>query len=800
MLNATVLPDIKAPKESFQVNSSLLIHPSVKTRFDPAEPRDKVELEEGAEEGAENAGGDPGYTEEEKSEAMVGTFPESSDFSIIYDYAQNYGKAIWAEETSVYSTDHGRDTLRKMGPSGASTIIRLVQKFPALEAVKIGKALLRNHIDHDLRYAIMTNSDRDSNIRHLMAIPLRDSDDVIRGAVEFTRTWNFSAPFPEDLFIGTVEDITFFANMVWRGADCRREVNTYRILGARFQELYVRPANWDNVLYKFMVLIKSQMNADRVHLFRMNHHDNIAVASVYDTGKFSKQGYHYDYSKEVTLPIKETFFRNIQYLDDSINVRHSSHAWIAQMGLDNKLPGPPVCNFLAMAFNEDWEGRACEVLLLVNSAGKDGFTQCEENVLRSLMSFCYSAMGTHYFRHRMSVTSRPLKLEEELFFKLCNENRADSVALGKLCDESFQPPEDFFTYDFYCAKYLVDDFALPGMLVFMLDTLFGPDGFHREKLMSFVLAVREGYRNIRYHTWPHGFHVAHCLFVILYTNANFLNILERKALMIAGVCHDLDHFGYNNSFTKRFSTAFDTLYTASHMEHHHIRETFRLMSSTENDILSGWSDGDKSQFAFLVKQAILATDQMTYFAEKNTLEHILHTKLDIDNADHRQRVMNLMMSSSDLVVSAKPWEIHRASTEDLYYEFHQQGDTERLYGDQPMPMMDRDNYPNMPKDQIGYLKHIVLPMFTLLATAIPNTAELVHGCVRNITAWEEEVARRERRPEEAAGANKEVQPSVQLTKPGKPKRLRRQRKKGNGGEQGDETPVQSEEESGGETS
>ena len=181
------------------------------------------------------------------------------------------------------------------------------------------------------------------------------------------------------------------------------------------------------------------------------------------------------------------------------------------MGLSDKLPGPPVRNFLAMAFNEDWEGKVCEVLLLINSAGKGGFTKCEENVLRSLLSFFYSAMGTHYFRHRLSVTSRPSKVEEELFYKLCNENRADCVALGRLCDERFEPPDNFFTYDFCCTNYLVDDFALPRMLVFMLDTLFGSDGFRREKLMSFVIAVREGYRNIRYHTWPHGFHVSFCM-------------------------------------------------------------------------------------------------------------------------------------------------------------------------------------------------------------------------------------------------------------------------------------------------
>ncbi|OQV16397.1 cAMP and cAMP-inhibited cGMP 3',5'-cyclic phosphodiesterase 10A [Hypsibius exemplaris] len=720
------------PRKSFQVNSSLLTYPGAKNRFD-SQPDQLPKA------GTAQAGGT------EVDQVPAGTYPDHSDLSVIYDYVQQYGQLIWADNTCLYAADHGRDILRKIGPHGVSVVVRFNTSHPALEAFRTGQAIRHNHIDHDLRYAMTTGFDEDVNNRHLMAIPLANLDGLTRGVVVFSRTWNFTAPFPDELFCSALEDVSSFAKMVWRGADCRRELNTYRVLGNRFQELYIEPKNWDNVIYKFMLLIKSQINPERVHLFRLNHPEDRAVASVYDTGRFSKQGYHFDYSKEVSLPIQQTFLRNILKIGDVINVKGPADAWLAGTGLDDLLPGPEIRNFLAMAFNEDWEGRVCEVIVLINAVGTHGFLQCEEAILRTVLTFFYSAMGTHYFRYRLAATAQPLRVENELFYRLSNESREDVQELERLCDETYPLPEEFMTFDFYCISLMDDDFTLPKLLVYMMDTLFGVNGFCRNKLVSFVIAVREGYRNIRYHSWQHGFHVAHCMFRILHTNPDILTTLERKALMIGAVCHDLDHLGYTNVFIKKHSSPFEHLYPASQMEHHHIRETFRLLANPENDIIADFSAAEKSDFCLLLKQAILATDIVKYFAGKEILEAILDEGLNLEKPTHRRRFMDLIMSSSDLSLACKPWHTQVDSTADLYEEFHSQGDLEKMYGELPIPMMDRDNADHLEREQIGFITVVCLPMYSMLERALPNTAALREGCQRNILAWTEEAVRVEAR-------------------------------------------------------
>ena len=109
-----------------------------------------------------------------------------------------------------------------------------------------------------------------------------------------------------------------------------------------------------------MLLIKSQLNPDRIHLFRLNHGDNRAVASIFDTGRLSPQcGYHFDYSGEVILPVQETFLRNLNKIGDLINAKSPADAWLSDSGLNDLIPGPKIRNFLAMAFTEDWEGKVC---------------------------------------------------------------------------------------------------------------------------------------------------------------------------------------------------------------------------------------------------------------------------------------------------------------------------------------------------------------------------------------------------------------------------------------------------------
>ena len=65
--------------------------------------------------------------------------------------------------------------------------------------------------------------------------------------------------------------------------------------------------------------------------------------------------------------------------------------------------------------------------------------------------------------------------------------------------------------------------------------------------------------------------------------------VECLSLMIACLCHDLDHRGTNNSFQIKSSSSLAQLYSTSTMEHHHFDQCLMILNSKGNQILANLS-------------------------------------------------------------------------------------------------------------------------------------------------------------------------------------------------------------------
>lgn len=54
-------------------------------------------------------------------------------------------------------------------------------------------------------------------------------------------------------------------------------------------------------------------------------------------------------------------------------------------------------------------------------------------------------------------------------------------------------------------------------------------------------------------------------------------LLKRKGLLIACLCHDLDHRGFSNSYLQKFDHPLAALYSTSTMEQHHFSQTVSIL-------------------------------------------------------------------------------------------------------------------------------------------------------------------------------------------------------------------------------
>ena len=60
--------------------------------------------------------------------------------------------------------------------------------------------------------------------------------------------------------------------------------------------------------------------------------------------------------------------------------------------------------------------------------------------------------------------------------------------------------------------------------------------------------------------------------------------LQIFGLLVACLCHDLDHRGTNNAFQSKVVSPLAILYSTSTMEHHHFDQCVMILNSAGNNI------------------------------------------------------------------------------------------------------------------------------------------------------------------------------------------------------------------------
>ena len=114
-------------------------------------------------------------------------------------------------------------------------------------------------------------------------------------------------------------------------------------------------------------------------------------------------------------------------------------------------------------------------------------------------------------------------------------------------------------------------------------------GLDQATLQSFLLSVRSRYRHNPYHNWYHATSVMQfAYFTVRSTEAgDCLPKLDLLALLLAALCHDIDHPGTTNSFQVMAASPLALLYNdQAVLENHHAATTFTLLSHPSSSILS----------------------------------------------------------------------------------------------------------------------------------------------------------------------------------------------------------------------
>lgn len=308
----------------------------------------------------------------------------------------------------------------------------------------------------------------------------------------------------------------------------------------------------------------------------------------------------------------------------------------------------------------------------------------------------------------------------------------------------------------------------------------------QESLQQFLLIVQAHYRpDNAFHNFHHAASVLHASHMLLVHAgaAECLSSASALAVLVAAVCHDVDHPGGSNSFEAARGTNLSLIYSDdAPLERHHAYTTMKILrdgvrclrdssggsggaSATEFggsggsggsdapascDLTHGLGADERREFRRLVVAAILGTDMRAHFAmvEKLQTRAAAHAdggraelragarvpRFDRGVAADRELLTGAIVHTADLVGQALPWHLATGWGEAVLGEFSEQARMEKELSLPVTPFMQNLHLPARRNDlQAGFVANIVLPLWQAMAALFPGktTTACVSHCEAN---------------------------------------------------------------------
>ncbi|RLN02244.1 hypothetical protein BBJ28_00000252 [Nothophytophthora sp. Chile5] len=236
-----------------------------------------------------------------------------------------------------------------------------------------------------------------------------------------------------------------------------------------------------------------------------------------------------------------------------------------------------------------------------------------------------------------------------------------------------------------------------------------------EKFSAFTTNVANYYRSNPFHSFQHAFQVMVAMHIMLRTECRrYFSGLEIFAMLIAALCHDIDHPGNTNDFElKVLSPMALTHNDDAVLERHHCRVTFIILNHKSAKILHHLDRERYKRVRQLIISCILATDMSKHFEKCKALEGLTRRQL----SDKRAVLMGILMHAADLSFQTLPFIQAQEWGARLLDEFQNQAMTEAELG---VPtdffMQNLENKRVRLIVQLNFINYVVRPIWLPLTS------------------------------------------------------------------------------------
>ena len=265
-------------------------------------------------------------------------------------------------------------------------------------------------------------------------------------------------------------------------------------------------------------------------------------------------------------------------------------------------------------------------------------------------------------------------------------------------------------------------------------------------LQRFLLAVRSHYRLNPYHNWHHGFHVFQFgLYMLTHSRlVQLLSPLEQLALLVACLCHDVDHPGTTNAFQVAIESSVARVHNEQAvLENHHAFVTCELLRHPQTNFLHSHSALHFRRFRRLLVAGILSTDMAVHF---DLCKQFARFERDMagfraESESDKQLALNLVIHSSDLSAQVMAFPIATQWEERVTAEFIAQSGMERALGlPESSFMVGLHDSGTRLRNHLNFLQFVMQPLWQVVASALPDMQQCLQQLDDNTRTYRARLA------------------------------------------------------------
>ncbi|KAI9497453.1 hypothetical protein BDB00DRAFT_756488, partial [Zychaea mexicana] len=252
------------------------------------------------------------------------------------------------------------------------------------------------------------------------------------------------------------------------------------------------------------------------------------------------------------------------------------------------------------------------------------------------------------------------------------------------------------------------------------------------QLLDFLIDVDTTYLSAPYHSFYHAVDIVTMLYYMLVEleAERYLSSLDIAALLLAALCHDAGHPGYNNLYQVNFKTDLASRYSnTSVLESYSVDITRDLLH--RHKLLKNLGTGPKKNRTKNQPSHLDEGDASGEVSQDGNRKN----NGGLLNDTHRQSLSRILLHAADISNTVRPWPISKQWSDLIVQEFFRQGDAEKAAGLEVSPGMDRDQS-TQPNISLKFGDLLVQPYFQALAAFLPSARVFLDTLAENRCEWE----------------------------------------------------------------